>query len=242
MDILILNPNTSAAMTAKLLAHARATQGVRARFEAIDAPVGVDVVASRATYAVAAQSTIEAWAAYDSHADAIVVACFGDPGVGALRELTSVPVYGLAETSMQALDQAGEPYAIVTSGSNWSPMLRALASSWGISERFLGTYAASTSGLQALHDPQAWHAAVQSQIEAANADGARAILLGGAVFAGMGPTFESRAALQDGFDLTIACALDGAPPTREPPTRAVPVRSRGLSAKLAASLQRETTS
>jgi allantoin racemase len=49
-----------------------------------------------------------------ARADAIVLGCFGDPGLDAFRELVRVPVIGPCEAAMHAACQLGHRFAIVT--------------------------------------------------------------------------------------------------------------------------------
>jgi allantoin racemase len=52
--------------------------------------------------------------AAQTRADAIVLGCFGDPGLDAFRELVRVPVVGPCEAAMHAACQLGHRFAIVT--------------------------------------------------------------------------------------------------------------------------------
>jgi allantoin racemase len=49
-----------------------------------------------------------------ARADAIVLGCFGDPGLDAFRELLRIPVVGPCEAAMHAACQLGHRFAIVT--------------------------------------------------------------------------------------------------------------------------------
>ena len=146
--VLVINPNTRAALTAQLVEQLRAqwrqarpdpapgTGGDEGPPAAQDpaiigatASFGADYIASESTYVVAAHAVLHAW---DRHLMqhgrplAVLVACFGDPGVWALRETAGVPVMGLAEAAMREAQVLG-PYAIVTGGAAWGPMLERLA-------------------------------------------------------------------------------------------------------------------
>src|SRR4051794_41158330 len=63
MNILAINPNTTEAMTETVLAALRTHAGDALSFEGATASRGTAVVASRASYAIAAVSTLEVWAA-----------------------------------------------------------------------------------------------------------------------------------------------------------------------------------
>lgn len=60
----------------------------------------------------------------------MLIGCFGDPGLLALRESSPVPVTGLAEAAFIEASRHGR-FAIVTGGARWGPMLQRLAQALG---------------------------------------------------------------------------------------------------------------
>jgi allantoin racemase len=46
--------------------------------------------------------------------DAIVIACFGDPGLDAAREASAVPVLGIAEAAFHAASFLATGFSVVT--------------------------------------------------------------------------------------------------------------------------------
>jgi Asp/Glu/hydantoin racemase len=188
--VLALNPNTTTSVTALVESHLRATA------PAIDwrmatGRFGARYITSEASFAIASHAAIDAWAEQESGCDAVLLACFGDPGLFALRELSPVPVVGLAEASMQAAAQHSPRFSIVTGGPRWAPMLERLALTLGFSDRLASVRAIEITGGQASADPQRTVAALAQACNDAHAqDGAQAVILGGAGFAG----FASRVA------------------------------------------------
>lgn len=182
--VLALNPNTTASVTALVESHLRATA------PAIDwrmatGRFGARYITSEATFVIASHAAIDAWAEQESGCDAVLLACFGDPGLYALRELSPVPVVGLAEASMQAAAQRSPRFSIVTGGPRWAPMLERLALTLGFSDRLASVRAIEITGGQASADPQRTVAALAQACKDAHAlDGAQAVILGGAGFAG----------------------------------------------------------
>ena len=88
---------------------------------------------------------------YDAH-DAVLVACFGDPGLLALRELAPVPVIGLAQASLEAAARHGR-FAVVTGGHAWAPMLERFARAHRLDERLVGIHTIELTGAQIAADP-----------------------------------------------------------------------------------------
>ena len=185
--LLLINPNTSADVTALLVRHAQALAPPGGRCDALTAPFGAAYIASQAAADVAERAVPAAWEAYRASGgaapDAVLVACFGDPGVAALRALTSVPVLGLAEVAMRAAAGLGR-YAVVTGGAAWGPMLERLAASLGLADGLAGVVTVERSGAQLLADPPAAQALLLAACHDALALGdVRAIVIGGAALA-----------------------------------------------------------
>ncbi|WP_088284638.1 aspartate/glutamate racemase family protein [Ideonella sp. A 288] len=187
MRLAILNPNTSAAVSARLLAHAQALLAGRGDVEltALTATLGASYIASEAGYAIAGHAALDAWArhvAAGGGADAVLLGCFGDPGVWALRETTGLPVVGLAEAAMRQAALHGR-YAIVTGGAAWVPMLQRLAASLGLADGLAAVHAVAPSGAQLAADP-AGAIALLRDVCVRAAHGVDAVILGGAGLAG----------------------------------------------------------
>ncbi len=239
MKVLLLNPNTTESMTEHVVQTARGYAPPEALLVPLTAKRGVSVVATQASYAIAAGSALEAWAEYEEEVDAIVLACFGDPGLGALRELASVPVFGLAESSLwEATRSYSGRFAIVTAGLSWKGMLDALVHQYGFDTRYLATYAIDSTGLELARQPARFAELLQDQIDAANRDGANVIVLGGAALAGLSGGFSSTAPLLDCVQVTMAaiCEQSTSPWLRAPLAR-VPIESAGLPDRLATRLR-----
>lgn len=193
--LLLINPNTSAHVTDLLARHAQAQAPAGATLHALTAPFGAAYIASVEAAATAAQAVPAAWQAHVAQhgaPDAVLVACFGDPGVAALRARTPVPVLGLAEVAMREADAiaAATPdgrYAIVTGGAAWGPMLEALADQLDLRRRLAGVVTVERTGAELLADQAAAQALLLGACQDALALGTpgpvRAIVIGGAALA-----------------------------------------------------------
>ncbi len=113
--LLVINPNTSGSITERVQQAIQAESPPDVWTEAVTARFGPPYIGDPCGYAVAAHATLESWVRHSNqHAlgpDGIVIACFGDPGLLALRELASCPVTGLAEAALaQAAASAAARY------------------------------------------------------------------------------------------------------------------------------------
>jgi Asp/Glu/hydantoin racemase len=119
------------------------------------------------------------------------VGCFGDPGVFALRELCDGPVVGLAEASMREAASHG-PFAIVTGGPRWRPMLERLAITIGLAGQLQRIEIVDRTGAQLAADPEGALRLLGGACETAARSGARSVILGGAALVGMAAQLASR--------------------------------------------------
>jgi Asp/Glu/hydantoin racemase len=185
---LVLNPNTTGAITDKLVAACRRVQpGVQ--WEGATARFGAPYIVDEVTYTKAAHAAVDAYEAFFDHHDTVLLACFGDPGLLALRQLAGVPVVGLAQSSFEAAAARGR-FAIVTGGHAWAPMLARFARAHGLDARLSGIHTIDWTGAQIAADPVGARDALVSAARHGLEEGAQAILLGGAGLTGLAPALQ----------------------------------------------------
>jgi Asp/Glu/hydantoin racemase len=216
MRVLLINPNTSVEMTDGIAAEARRHVDARVEIVPVTASFGCAVIASRAAYVVAAHAGLELYEEHGAGADAIVLACFGDPGLEALREVAAAPVIGLLDSAMAAAATDGRPFAIVTAGPAWVPMLEERVRLSPQAAALRGVFAIAANGLAVSRDPAGATAALQGAVDAAQAAGAQAVVLGGSALAGFGSRLASAVELIDPLAVAMRVAVSrGATPTND---------------------------
>jgi allantoin racemase len=191
-ELLVVNPNTSASVSALLQQHVQAEVGLHVRVRAVTARFGAPYIADEASYAVASHATLDAWAAAlgESSPDAVLIGCFGDPGLLALRESSPAPVTGLAEAAFIEAARHGR-FAIVTGGERWGPMLARLAQALGHTPALAGIHTVVPTGAELAADPAAARTLLaQACRDAVRQLGAQAVILGGAGLAGMAAAIQ----------------------------------------------------
>ena len=188
--ILVINPNTTVSVTDMVLANCRRAHP-HVVWDGVTARLGAAYIASEVAYAIAAHAMLDAFAEHYADHDAVLIACFGDPGLLALREICRVPVVGLAQASFVAAGQRG-PFAVVTGGKAWGPMLERFARMHLLDAQLVGIHTVELTGAQIAAAPgQAMDslcAACQLGVQA----GAKTIVLGGAALAGMAGMLQTR--------------------------------------------------
>lgn len=198
-QLLVINPNTSPSVSALLQQHVQAAAGSHVVVRTATARFGAPYIACEASYAVAAHAALDTWA-HDlaqpqPKPDAVLIGCFGDPGLMALRESSPVPVTGLAEASFIEAARHGR-YAIVTGGERWGPMLQRLAQALGHSHGLAGIHTVAPTGAQLAADPEAARALlVEACRDVVRQMGVQAVILGGAGLAGMAAAVQPQVAV-----------------------------------------------
>ena len=232
-NILLINPNTSADMTALIVEQAarHLPPGV-ATFSAT-ASFGAKVIASRASYAIAAHAALDCFARHGHSATGIIVACFGDPGVPAIREMTPIPVVGLAEASVRVAGRRKLPFAIITAGPAWKPMLTEFVSMTPEAGLFTGVHCIDATGIPVSREPERFVSLIANQIGKAQADGAETVILGGAALAGFAWRLDCEPVLIDCIAAAVTELLNIESAVRSAKDAPPPLPSIGLTDELA---------
>ncbi|MGE0719574.1 MAG: aspartate/glutamate racemase family protein [Alphaproteobacteria bacterium] len=223
--ILVLNPNTVTSVTALLAGEARLVAGDRAEILEATAPFGAGGIESQSEGAIAAHAVLTVGAEHQ-HVDAIIVAAFMDPGLDALREISMVPAVGLCESGVRAASVNGRRFALVSLGPAMRPLIERIVAGCGATDRLVSVRYVGASVPQMARDRPALLERIVDVARAAEADGAEAILFGGAVFAGIHREIGHRLTvpLVDGIGAATEAALAAPPPLREDLTGRQPAK------------------
>lgn len=131
MKIKIINPNTTASMTAKIGQCARAVARPGTEIVAVSPAMGPVSIESHYDEALAVPGLLQEIAAGErAGMDGYVIACFGDPGLQAARELARAPVVGIAEAAMHMASLVGSSFSVVTT------LARTSGIAWHLAERY----------------------------------------------------------------------------------------------------------
>lgn len=203
MNIAVLNPNTNIGMTEAVIAQTKRYLPSSITVFGVTAPNGVIVIDSRESFKVGAQSAVGLIQTLPSNTNGLLLACFGDPGLEEIRKVVSFPVTGLAESASRAAVALKQPFAIITAGTNWISILRERMAQFNAQHLLVDVYALSANGAALASAPAAFAEEVRRLSALAADDGARTIILGGAAFAGLDFTLDSRLKLIDAVEASI---------------------------------------
>ncbi len=179
MRILVINPNTTAAMTSDIEAQARRYAQPDSEIEAISPRWGPASIEGHLEDELAAVATLEAVAERASDYDGVIIACYGDPGLYAAREVSPVPVVGIAEASMLMACMVAHRFSVVTVLPRIKPLVEDVVARYGLRGRCASVRATSLAVLDIERDPDAAQREITAEASKAIAsDGAEAICLG----------------------------------------------------------------
>lgn len=176
----VINPNTTAAMTATIEAAAVAAVSADTVIVPVTNPTGVPSIESHVGEALAVPGVLTEIARLEEEGvDGYVLACFGDPGLDAAREVAAGPVVGIAEAGMHAATLVGRGFSIVTTLERTVGQAEHLVSRYGFAEKCRSIYACEVPVLE-LDDPDsdARKRVVELCRQAVREDRADAVVLG----------------------------------------------------------------
>ncbi|MCW2552269.1 MAG: Hydantoin racemase [Mycobacterium sp.] len=110
----VINPNTSGELTETIAAAARAVSAAGVTVVGVNPSVGVPSVESHAEETIAAVGVLEQVREHQADTDAFVIACFGDTGVQAAREIATCPVVGMTEAALQTACLVAHRFVVIT--------------------------------------------------------------------------------------------------------------------------------
>ena len=245
MQILLVNPNITAAVTDTMADVARRSASAGVEIVPVTAAFGTQYIANRAEASIAAHAVLDAIAMHGRDADAVVVAAFADPGLAAARELFDMPVVGIAESALLTAWMLGRRIAIVCLNQRLRTWYLECAAEHGLDGRLVAVRALAsppTDIVAARHSVADAMAALCRDV--ASEEDAEVIIVGGGPLAGLADEIASSVPVPvlDGVPCAIhmaqsLVALAPRAPERGSFARPEPKPSRGLSPALAARVE-----
>jgi allantoin racemase len=131
MRIKLINPNTTRRMTEAMGRCAREVAAPGTEVIAVNPTMGPPSIEGYYDEALATPGLLAEVAAGEREGcDGYVIACFGDPGLYAARELARGPVIGIAEAAMHAASVLAPGFSVVTT------LARTCGMAWHLAERY----------------------------------------------------------------------------------------------------------
>ena len=205
--IQLINPNTSIAMTERIRKAACEVAAPGTEILAVCPSEGAPSIEGHLDEAVAAIGVLQlVKQGRQQKADGHVIACFGDPGLLAARELASAPVIGIAEAAMHMATLVATRFSVVTTLERTLIIARHLLHQYGF-EKHCARLRAIDLPVLALEDNSglARQKVREQCLSAQREDGIGAIVLGCAGMADLAQelTAELRIPVIDGVSAAI---------------------------------------
>lgn len=140
MRILVINPNTSIEMTNSIQKELMVFKRPDTEIDVVnpaEGPVGLECAYDESRAIPHLLKIVQR--APEQGYDAIVIACFSDPGLEAARELVDIPVVGIQEASMYLAAMLGAGFGVLTTLSRRVPVRKHYAANLGLRDRLVAT-------------------------------------------------------------------------------------------------------
>lgn len=208
MRILVINPNTSESFTQRIEVTAKKYAHSETEIILRTASSGPRAIESVFDEVLSCQGTLEVALRELEKVDGIVIACYSDhPAIAALREVTDIPVIGIAEANMYMACLLGNKFSIITTNVEWEPLLWDAVRHYGLTERCSSIQSTGLPvlALEAADSTEIYTLIKDAAQKAISVYGAEVICLGCAGMSGMDKQLENdlKVPVLDG----VVCAL-----------------------------------
>ena len=192
MRIMVINPNTSESMTEHICHELERVKDAETELTVTNPSHGPVSIESAFDEAYAVPPTLElVKQAEKEKYDAVVLACFSDPGLEAAREAVSIPVLGIEETALHVAAMLGHKFSIITGPFRRVPSKTDHVIGLGLESRLASVRPLDMSVLEMDAEPERAKARIREvAATAVREDGAEVIILGCAGLAGYAADIE----------------------------------------------------
>jgi allantoin racemase len=191
--LLLINPNTTASMTASIAEAARAVAAPGTQIRACQPSFGPASIEGHFDEAIAAAGVAEQVRLASPVPDAVVIACFGDPGLDAAREACCAPVLGIAEAAFHAASMLATGFSVVTTMTRTCVIAERLVQRYGFERACRGVHGTDIAVLALESGDPAMLAQIEAVCRDALArDRSGAVVLGCAGMAALTRALQQR--------------------------------------------------
>ena len=191
MRILLVNGNTTAAITETLVTTARDAAAPGTEIAGASATFGAAIVSHRAEEAIAGHAILNAVAEHDGAFDGVLIGVSTDPALGALRALLPVPVVGMTEAALLTACMLGARFGLITFSLASAPGYREAVERYGLASRLAGLRTIDIPLAEAYAKREKLRDAIVEVAAAlVDTDGAEVLILAGAAAAGLPPALQ----------------------------------------------------
>jgi len=194
MKIMIINPNTSESMTEHIRKEAEKIKRPDTVLTVLCPDKGPETIESAYDEAYAVPPTLELVRRANREGyDAVILACFSDPGLEAAKEVSKIPIVGIEEATLHMAAMLGARFSIMTPRKERIPMRTEHVHLRGLSHFLASVRSLDLSVAETDRYPERTKQRVfEVAQKAAEEDEAEVIILGCAGMAGYAPELEAK--------------------------------------------------
>lgn len=179
MRILVVNPNTTRAMTEDMRRAAERYARPGTEIVAVEPAWGPESIEGFFEGFLSAAAVLERLATLEIDVDAVIMAGFGEPGREGARELLEVPVLDITECAAQLACLVAHRYSVVTTLARTIPQIEESLTAAGLRGRCASIRATGLGVLELEQDPRRTQRRLEEEARAAiDHDAADAVVLG----------------------------------------------------------------
>lgn len=202
--LLVINPNTNAAVTQRVRRAAEDCAQAGTRLDVVNPEHGPLAIESVEDRAAAAPHVLELIRRSDGY-DGYVLACFDDIAVAEARDFVAAPVISMAEAGVRAAASHHSRFDVVTTVTSAVPTIEMLVASYGMGSR-CRVHATGIGVSDTAAATVSAEAALEARVNSSLRSGAQAIVLGSGAYAGRKFELSQRFGVPiiDGLEAAVA--------------------------------------
>ena len=200
-SIYIINPIITKEFEERTLRESEAAASPDTQLQVVSIDKGPVSIECRYDEAIAVPYILKKVKEIADRADAIIINCFGDPGVDTAREITGVPIIGPGTSSMALAQLLGHNFSVVTVLSRLGPIIEERAAKLGTT-KLVSVRAVDIPVLELEDRAKAAEKLTKESVKAIEDDGAHVIVLGCTGMAGLAEQVKHELANQ-GYNVPV---------------------------------------
>ncbi len=203
--VLLINPNSSAATTAMMVAIAQDCAGEGIAVTGATATRSPPMIVLAKDLAAAGPEVVEIGLRHADAVSGVVVSAFGDPGLDALRTQISIPAIGICEASMLEAASGGRRFGVATVTPDLAVPIEGRARDLGLLSLYTGIRLTPGDPVALAADAEQLERQLAKTVtECLEIDGAQAVIIGG------GPLGQAAIGLARSFKAPIIAPIPAA--------------------------------
>jgi allantoin racemase len=205
MKLLLINGNTTQAVTEKVVAEARRIAAPGTGITGVTAAFGANIVTREAENVIAGHAVLDLLARHHAGFDAAILAISFDTALEAARQISPIPVLGMTDSALEAAGEVSERIGVILFGGISRPLYEALFQRLPSARKIAAIRVIEIASVAAYLDTDALENAILAEIFALAGEGIHAVVICGAAMAGIAERLQPRSPsrLFDG----IPCAV-----------------------------------